>query len=84
MSKKISEKNLIDFLCVILSVEKEISLQDFIDRVSKAFELSEYDLSISKTRPGEPMYVQRCRNLNCHRNFPRNMVSYENCIFKAK
>lgn len=80
----ISEPELIEYLCVILKHEKEISLQDFKNRIPNAFELSEYDLSISRTRPNEAMYEQRCRNLNCHRNFPHNMISYENCVFKAK
>ena len=84
MKRNISESNLIDFLQVILSVEGQISLNEFKRRVRDSFELSDYDLSISKTRPGEAMYEQRCRNLSCHKNFPHNLISYENTIFKAR
>ena len=84
MKKQITENNLIDFLQTILEVEGEISLTEFKKRVSNAFDLSDEDLKMSKTRPGEPMYEQRCRNLNCHRNFPSNLISYENCVFKSR
>ncbi len=84
MKKEITENDLIDFLRVILNVEGEISLNEFKRRVRSSFELSDYDLSPSKTRPNEAMYEQKCRNLNCHKNFPHNMISYENCIFKAR
>ena len=84
MSQNITEDNLIKFLESILSVEGEISLNEFKKRVEKAFVLSDYDLSMSATRPNERMYEQRCRNLNCHRNFPNNLISYENCIFKSR
>lgn len=84
MKKLITENNLIDFLKAILAVEGEISLTEFKKRVRIAFDLSDYDLSMSKTRPGEAMYEQRCRNLYCHRNFPSNLISYENCVFKAR
>ena len=84
MSREITEENLIAFLQTILEVEGEISLSDFKKRVKNAFILSEYDLSRSQTRPNEAMYEQRCRNLNCHRNFPSNLISYENCIFKSR
>lgn len=84
MSNEISESDLIDFLTAILNVEGEISLNDFKRRVRSSFNLSDYDLSTSKTRPNEAMYEQKCRNLNCHKNFPHNMISYENCIFKAR
>ena len=84
MSNNISEEALIEFLQSILRVENEISLSDFKKRVRESFKLSDYDLSPSPTRPGEAMYEQRCRNLNCHKNFPKNMISYENCIFKAR
>ncbi|MGN0006242.1 MAG: hypothetical protein ACI37Z_09785 [Candidatus Gastranaerophilaceae bacterium] len=84
MSREITEENLIAFLQTILEVEGEISLSDFKERVKNAFILSEYDLSRSQTRPNEAMYEQRCRNLNCHRNFPSNLISYENCIFKSR
>ncbi len=84
MRNEISENDLIDFLTAILNVEGEISLSEFKHRVRSSFKLSDYDLSPSKTRPNEAMYEQKCRNLNCHRNFPHNMISYENCIFKAR
>ena len=84
MNREITESNLIDFLTTILEVEGEITLAEFKRRIPMAFNLSEYDLSMSKTRPGEAMYEQRCRNLNCHRNFPHNLISYENCVFKAR
>ena len=84
MSNEISESDLIDFLTAILNVEGEISLDEFKRRVRSSFNLSTYDLSISKTRPNEAIYEQRCRNLNCHKNFTHNMISYENCIFKSR
>lgn len=84
MHKEITEDNLIAYLQTILDVEGEISLKDFKERVQVAFDLSDYDLSRSTTRPNEAMYEQRCRNLNCHKNFPSNLISYENCIFKAR
>lgn len=82
MKQNITEENLINFLECILDVEGEISLTDFKKRVRQAFDLSDYDLRISSTRPNECMYEQRCRNLNCHKNFPKNLISYKNCIFK--
>lgn len=84
MKNEISENDLIKFLTAILNVEGEITLTEFKCRVRKSFHLSDYDLSTSKTRPNEAMYEQKCRNLNCHKNFPSNMISYENCIFKAR
>lgn len=82
--KNISEENLIQYLTEILELEGEISLKEFKARIPKAFNLTDYDKKISKTRPNEMMYEQRCRNLNCHRNFPKNMISYENQIFKRR
>lgn len=84
MKKLITENNLIDYLKTILEIEGEISLTEFKKRVHTAFDLSDYDLSMSTTRPGEAMYEQRCRNLNCHKNFPNNLISYEDCIFKSR
>lgn len=84
MKKNITEKNLIKYLTEILEVEGEISLREFIARVPKAFELTDYDKQMSVTRPNEMMYEQRCRNLNCHKNFPKNMISYKNQVFKRK
>lgn len=84
MKRDITETDLIEYLKTILEVEGEITLAEFKRRVRVAFDLSDYDLSMSKTRPGEAMYEQRCRNLNCHRNFPHNLISYENCVFKAR
>lgn len=84
MKREITETNLIEFLKTILEIEGEISLTEFKRRVRAAFDLSDYDLSPSKTRPGEAMYEQRCRNLNCHRNFPSNLIAYENCVFKSR
>lgn len=84
MNNNITEDNLIKFLTAILDVEGEISLNDFKQRVRNSFNLSDYDLSRSLTRPNEAMYEQRCRNLNCHKNFPHNLISYENSVFKAR
>ncbi len=84
MKKDITEKNLISFLENILDVEGEISLNDFIERVSKSFNLSSHDLSKSLTRPGELMFEQRCRNIVSHKNFPKNLISYVDGIFKAR
>ncbi len=81
--KNISEPNLINYLEEILDVEGEISLRDFINRIPSAFALSDEDKKYSQTRPNEMMYEQRCRNLNCHKKFPKNMISYENQIFKS-
>ena len=74
MKRDITEADLIDYLKTILDVEGEITLTEFKRRVRLAFDLSDYDLSMSSTRPGEAMYEQRCRNLNCHRNFPHNLI----------
>lgn len=84
MKRDITEADLIEYLETILKIEGEITLAEFKRRVSIAFDLSDHDLSLSKTRPGEAMYEQRCRNLNCHKNFPHNLISYENCVFKSR
>ena len=84
MKSNITEDDLIDYLKTILNIEGEISLSDFISRVPTAFDLSDYDLSESPSRPGEVMYEQRCRNIVSHRNFPRNMISYDNQVFRAR
>ena len=84
MKKDITENDLISFLSAILNVEGQISLNEFKKRVCSSFDLSDNDLAPSQTRPGELMYEQKCRNLNCHKNFPSNMISYEDCIFKAR
>ena len=84
MKKDITEKNLISFLENILDVEGEISLNDFIERVSKSFNLSSHDLSKSLTRPVELMFEQRCRNIVSHKNFPKNLIYYVDGIFKAR
>ncbi len=84
MKNNITEDNLIQFLTQILDVEGEITLRDFIARVPKAFNLTDYDKKKSTTRPNEMMYEQRCRNLKCHKNFPKNMISYKNQVFKRK
>ena len=84
MKREISESDLIEYLRTILELEGEISLAEFKRRVPLAFNLTDYDLSPSLTRPGEAIYEQRCRNLNCHKNFPKNLISYENCVFKAR
>ena len=78
----ITQDNLLDYLLTILDVVGEITLQTFIERVPNAFELSEYDLEPSDSRPSEARYVQRCRNINCHRKFPTDKVSYHNDVFK--
>lgn len=84
MKKEITETDLIEYLKTILEVEGEITLTEFKNRIPKAFSLSAYDLSPSPTRPGEMMYEQRCRNLNSHKNFPSNLISYINCVFKSR
>jgi hypothetical protein len=84
MRRNITESNLIEFLKIILEVEGQITLRDFKMRVRESFDLTDYDLSQSQTRPNEAMYEQRCRNLNCHRNFPHNLISYENAVFKSR
>lgn len=84
MRRNITEDNLLKFLQEILAVEGEISLQDFIKRIPEAFELSDEDLKKSSTRPNECVYEQRCRNLVSHKNFPNNLISYENCIFRSR
>lgn len=78
----ITQDNLLNYLLTILDVEGEITLQEFVKRVPKAFELSEYDLEPSDSRPSEKRYVQRCRNIYCHRKFPKDKVSYYNEVFK--
>lgn len=83
MGKNISETNLIDYLKVLLEVEKSISLQNFIKRVGQAFNLTDDDKKKSATRPNEMMYEQRCRNLKSHNSFPDNIL-YENQTFKLK
>lgn len=80
--KKISEKNLSEFLSVVIKHDKEITLQNFVKKVEGAFDLSEEDLKYSKTRPNEQVYVQRCRNLISHKTFPEEEVYYENETFK--
>ena len=76
MSRNISESVIKEFLNSVLSVEGKISLNSFIDRVAQAFELNEYDEGASITRPSEPMYEQRVRNLLSHNNLP-NVVDYD-------
>lgn len=84
MKYNITEEDLIGFLESILNIEGEISLSDFIERVPSAFDLSDYDLSESPTRPGECRYEQKCRNIVSHRSFPSNMISYENQVFRSR
>lgn len=83
MSNNITENVIKDFLSSVLSVENEISLNDFIDRIPQAFDLSDYDEGDSSTRPTEPMYEQRVRNLISHKNLPYD-VEYEDGIFRKK
>lgn len=84
MKNNITEQNLIDFLKTILDVEGSISLSSFKQRVAKTFILSAYDLSKSTTRHNEAMFEQRCRNLVSHNNFPKNLISYVDGIFKSR
>ncbi|MFR6153238.1 MAG: hypothetical protein ACLUJI_00940 [Faecalibacillus faecis] len=84
MRNNITEQNLIDFLKTILDVEGQISLSEFKRRVAQSFNLSDDDLKMSTSRPNERMYEQRCRNLNCHKNFPSNLISYENQVFRSR
>lgn len=83
MSNNIGEGAIKDFLSSLLSVENEISLNDFIDRIPQAFNLSDYDEGNSSTRPTEPMFEQRVRNLISHDNLPDD-VDYENGFFRKK
>ena len=43
MSNNIKESVIKNFLSSLLSVENKISLNDFIDRIPQAFNLSDYD-----------------------------------------
>ena len=83
MSKNIKESVIKNFLSSLLSVENKISLNDFIDRIPQAFNLSDYDEENSSTRPTEPMFEQRVRNLISHNNLPDD-VDYEDGFFKKK
>ncbi len=83
MSNNISEGTIRDFLSLLLSVEDKISLNDLINRIPLAFNLSDYDEGDSSTRPTEPIYEQRVRNLISHNNLPDD-VFYENGFFKKK
>jgi hypothetical protein len=76
MNGKITEQHLIEYLEVILKSEGEISLQEFTDRIPKAFSLSDYDLGKSQSRPSESRYEQRCRNIVSHRSFPQSKINY--------
>lgn len=82
MREKISEIQLIGFLSNILEHEDKITLQNFIKRVEKAFILSKYDLGASASRPSEARYVQRCRNINCHDNFPETIDYRDETFYK--
>lgn len=83
MSRNISESDIKKFLSDVLAVEGSISLNDFIDRVAQAFALNAYDEQASSTRPTEPMYEQRVRNLISHHNLPDD-VEYRNGVFYKK
>ena len=56
MSNNIKESVIKNFLSSLLSVENKISLNDFIDRIPQAFNLSDYDEENSSTRHADKRY----------------------------
>ena len=78
----IGEDKICRFLSKIIQEEKKINLQNLKKKIKEYFknELTEEDTAISGTRPGEQMIDQRVRNINCHKNFPKNVI-YINEIF---
>lgn len=80
----VTEEMLCTFLEKIIKTKKVITLREFIDDlIPKNFSLDENDTKLSETRPGEKMYEQRARNINCHKNFPKNVI-YQNATFYEK
>lgn len=77
----VSENNIKELLLTILNHDGQITLQDFISRVSSAFSLNSNDLSQSLTRPNEALFEQRVRNLISHDNLPEG-VEYIAGVFK--
>lgn len=84
MEKDITEKELKQHLVSITRDGSEFTMQEFIERAKADLNLSEHDLSMSETRDGEHMYEQKCRNIISHANLPKDLVSYDNAIFKAR
>ena len=76
-----SEQEIINYLMdeLIPKIDDSISLNSLKDKVKNSGRLS--DLKDSVTRSGEKMYEQKCRNLWCHRSFPKDKISYENQVF---
>ncbi len=81
--RNISENDLIKYLKIILDLENQISLRDFIDRIPQAFGLSPHNLSSSSTRPNESMYEQLCRNIISHQRY-FEFAKYINGVFYKK
>ena len=76
MLGKITEQQLVEYLELILKRERKISLQEVMERVPAAFALTEHDLGKSPSRPNEPRFEQRCRNIISHRSFPTSKINY--------
>lgn len=80
----VTEEMMCTLLEEIIKTKKVITLREFIDDIiPKKFILDENDTKLSETRPGEKMYEQRARNINCHRNFPKNVI-YTDTTFYEK
>ena len=78
-----SEPEIIEYLMceLIPQIGDSISLNSLKSEVKNSGRLSDEDLKNSITRPGEKMYEQKCRNLWCHRSFPKEKISYKNQVF---
>lgn len=76
----LSETKIIEFLLLKLEKEGSISLSDFKSAIRESFELTEYDLSASPSRPSELRYEQRIRNIRVNGNLPKN-IKYENDVY---
>lgn len=80
----VTEEMMCALLEKIIETKKVITLREFIDVIiPENFDLDESDTKLSETRPGEKMFEQRARNINCHRNFPKNVI-YKDTTFYEK
>lgn len=80
----VTEEMMCTLLEKIIKTKKIITLREFIDNIiPKHFKLDASDLKLSEKRLGERMYEQRARNINCHRNFPMNVI-YTDTTFYEK
>ncbi len=72
-----SEGDFVDVVKQILSEvpNGEASYADLIDEIPNRITLTPDDLAPSQTRPGEPMWHQRVRNITSHKNFRDSFVS---------